>query len=289
MKQVPKSGKVSISLSDYGLLGVLVLTAVYGLVATLMMHQEVERVIILWLFAVGMAGATAWRRIKNHTFINPHDLILSWIFLICAFGALLLTAFFSNELALQISLLFLFGAFLARFANYPDVFKLLPAGAVLLILLPNADYFNSLMSYPLRLICSHITCFLLSASGMQISCDATVLTLGREEIAVTAACSGINQLEAMFFIGWLITMLVHKRLICRVSHWLLLLPLVILFNALRLIITLIIYSNWGEVALSDTVHSVLGYLMVIAVAVTFYLCSSLIPFAEKQQTGEDSK
>jgi exosortase/archaeosortase family protein len=84
-------------------------------------------------------------------------------------------------------------------------------------------------------------------------------------------------------------MLVHKRLICRVSHWLLLLPLVILFNALRLIITLIIYSNWGEVALSDTVHSVLGYLMVIAVAVTFYLCSSLIPFAEKQQTGEDSK
>ena len=289
MKQAQKSANISMSWSDYGLIGVLVVTSVYSLIAAFQMHQEVERVVILWLFAGGMAGATAWRMIKTHTFINPHDLILSWIFLICAAGTLFLTAFLSNELALQIALLLLFGACLARFANYPDVFKLLPAGVIFLLLLPNADYFNSLMSYPLRLICSYITYFVLSVFGMQVSCDATVLTMGHEEIAVTAACSGINQLEAMFFIGWIITMFVHKRLICRVSHWLLLLPLVILFNALRLIITLVIYSNWGEVALSDTVHSVLGYLMVIAVAVTFYLCSSLIPFTEKQQTGRDDK
>jgi exosortase/archaeosortase family protein len=124
---------------------------------------------------------------------------------------------------------------------------------------------------------------------MQISCDATILKIGSEEIAVTAACSGINQLEAMFLIGWILVMLSHKKLVCRVSHWLLLLPLVILFNSLRLIITMILYSSMGEYALTDTVHNALGYTMVIAVSVVFYSCKSLVPFSEAPPKNKEDK
>lgn len=275
--------------ADVGFILVLALTAVYGLNEALRMHQESESILTLWLLAAGMSAVTVRTRIRNKHTPPPPDLVLSWIFLLCAGGALFLTAFMSDEFAMQISLLLLMGACLARFADYQNVLKLLPAGVIFLLLLPNANYFNSLMSYPLRLICSYLTCFTLKLCAVEISCEATMLHLGTEKIAVTAACSGINQLEAMFFIGWVITMLVHKRLVCRIAHWLLLLPIVILLNSLRLTVTLLLYLGFGKAAFNDGVHIVLGYVMVFAVALVFWACRSLIPFSEKQELNKEKK
>ncbi|MDD5729118.1 MAG: exosortase/archaeosortase family protein [Victivallales bacterium] len=277
--KTPTAGKSL--LPDYGLTALLVFTAGGSLTAALRMHQSYETVTVLWLLAAGMSAATLWHHFKTGT-VNPPDTILSWLLLLSAGVTLLLSAFLNNPPVLQLGLLLLLAACLARFTAYQEVFKMLPALAIFLLLLPNADYFNSLMSYPLRLICSYLTCFTLKAFGLRVGCEATVLKFGNEEIAVTAACSGINQLEAMFLIGWIIVMLTHKRLACRVSHWLLLLPLVIVFNSLRLTITLLLYSTWGQAALSNNVHNILGYLMVFAVALVFYLCRRLIPFSEKQ-------
>ena len=283
------SGLKQMKTADSGLILVSVLTAVYGLYEALRMHQELESIITLWLLAAGIFAVTVRNRIKNTNIRGRQDVILSWIFLVFAGGALFLTAFANAMFAMQISLLLLMGACLARFTDYRTVFKLLPAGAIFFLLLPNADYFNSLMSYPLRLICSYLTCFTLKLCTVEISCDATMLHLGTEKIAVTAACSGINQLEAMFFIGWIITMLVHQRLVCRVAHWLLLLPIVILLNSLRLTITLLLYLGFGKAAFDDDVHIVLGYVMVFAVAFVFWACRSLIPFSENQELDEDTK
>ncbi len=274
------------TIENIGLITILVITAVYSLIASIQMHQEVESIIILWSLAVGMCALTVCHRIKIKTTIHPHDIILSWIFLLCAGSTLLLTAYINDSLAIQISLLLLMGACLARFANYSTVFKLLPAGVIFLLLLPNSAYLNSLISYPLRLICSHLTCFTLKLCAVDITCDATILRLGAEKIAVTTACSGIAQLEAMFLIAWIITVVVHKRLICRISHWLLLLPIVILLNSLRLTITLLLYLGFGEVAFNNTVHITLGYAMVAAVTIVFWTCRSLIPFSEKDEENK---
>ncbi|MDD5699346.1 MAG: archaeosortase/exosortase family protein [Victivallaceae bacterium] len=270
--------------ADFGFLAIPVLTAVYGLAEAWRTHQQPEAVITLWILAAGMSTVTVRHYFKTRPPARSRDIILSWIFLAAAGGTLLLTAFISDTLALRISLLLAAGACLARFVPYQVVFKLFPAGAIFLLWLPNSTYFDTVVSYPLRLIASNLTCFILRLCTVNVSCDATVLTLGPEKIAVTAACSGIAQLEAMFLIGWIITMLVHQRLICRISHWLLLLPIVILVNSLRLAATLLLYSAFGPVAFGNTVHSVLGYAMVIAVAALFWACRSLIPFSETGQT-----
>ena len=272
--------------SNFGLIAVLIITAAYSLIEPVRMHQEIESIITLWSLAAGMCVLTVWHRIKAKEVIQSRDISLSWIFIVCAGCALLLTAYISDSLAMRISLLLLMGACLARFANYQVVFKLLPAGVIFLLLLPNSAYLNSMLSYPLRLICSHLTCFILKICAVDISCDATVLRLGTEKIAVTAACSGIAQLEAMLLIGWLITIVVHKRLICQISHWLLLLPIVILLNSLRLTITLLLYLRFGEVVFNDTVHIILGYAMVILVTIVFWACRSLIPFSEKEEVSK---
>lgn len=275
-----------ITAQNFLLVAFLLLTAVYSLIEALRMHQKIESIIILWLLAAGICTVTVWHLVKTKASILNHDIILSWIFLISANGALLATAFMSDSLAMQISLFLIMAACLARFTNYQNVFKLLPSTAIFLLLIPNYDYFNSLLSYPLRLICSHLTCFTLKLFAVDVSCDATILELGSEKIAVTAACSGIAQLEAMFLIGWIITMFVQKRLICQILHWLLLFPIVILLNSLRLTITLLLYLGIGKAAFSETTHITLGYLMVIAVVLIFWACRSLVRFPAKGEVGK---
>ncbi len=272
-----------ITASNLCLIAVLFLTAAYSLFESLRMHQSIESIITLWLLAVGMSVVTIKHLPPKETSILRHDIILSWIFLICANGTLLATAYMNDSLAMQISIFLIMGACMARFTNYQNVFKLLPAGAIFLILLPNSTYFNSLISYPLRLICSYLTCWTLKLCAVDVSCDGTILQLGAEKIAVTSACSGIAQLEAMFLIGWIIVMLVQKRLICQILHWLLLLPIVILLNSLRLTITLLLYLGIGEAAFGETIHTTLGYVMVIAVVTVFWACRSLIRVQEKAE------
>jgi len=267
-----------INASSLWLTVVLSLTAAYSLFEALRMHQRIESIITLWLLAAGMSTVSIRHLVQKETAVLRHDIILSWIFLICANGALLATAYINDSLAMQIAIFLLMMACLARFTSYQNVFKLLPAGAIFLILLPNSAYFNSLISYPLRLICSYLTCWTLNICAVDISCSGTILQLGSEKIAVTSACSGIAQLEAMFLIGWIIAMLVQKRLVCQILHWLLLFPIVILVNSLRLTITLLLYLGIGEAAFSETLHVTFGYVMVIVVVTVFWACRSLVRF-----------
>ena len=282
----PADTHKKVTASNLWLTAILSLTAAYSLFESLQMHQSIESIITLWFLAAGMSVVTIRNLFKKETSILRHDVILSWTFLICANGALLATAYMNDSLAMQISIFLVIGACLARFTSYQNVFKLLPAGAIFLILLPNSTYFNSLISYPLRLICSCLTCWTLKICTVDVSCSGTILQLGAEKIAVTSACSGIAQLEAMFLIGWIIAMLVQKRLICQILHWLLLLPIVILLNSLRLTITLLLYLGIGEAAFGETLHTTLGYVMVIAVVAVFWACRSLIRFPEKTEVKE---
>lgn len=281
MKPITLNKKMTAS--NLWLAAILFLTAAYSLFESLQMHQGLESIITLWLLAAGMSVLTIRNLEKKKASVFRQDIILSWVFLICANGALLTTAYINDSLALQISIFLIMAACLARFTTYQTVLKLLPAGAIFLILLPNSTYFNSLISYPLRLICSYLTCLTLNTCTVDVSCSGTILQLGDEKIAVTTACSGIAQLEAMFLIGWIIAVLVQKRLVSQILHWLLLFPIVILLNSLRLTITLLLYLWIGEAAFSETLHVTFGYVMVIAVVAVFWGCRSLIKVSEKPE------
>ncbi len=141
----------------------------------------------------------------------------------------------------------------------------LTVGVLLLcVLAPKQEYLFWCLSYPLRLVCTTLTVSLLQLFGVVISHDLTVITIGDSQVAITAACSGIEQLEALLLIGWLLVMLLHKTFWMRLSHYLMLLPVIILTNTARLVVTLLLYLRFGNWAFNNTVHTMLGFGMVIA-------------------------
>ncbi len=133
---------------------------------------------------------------------------------------------------------------------------------VWIILVPNIEFIHHLISHPLRVIEAHATTWILSLFGYNTIAEGGDIVMENRRIAITAACSGIEQLEAMLLMGWLIAMRMQKNLWMGLSHFVIVLPVILFVNILRLMVTLLGVQWIGSVMLGDQVHITLGYIMV---------------------------
>ena len=63
----------------------------------------------------------------------------------------------------------------------------------------------------------------------------------------------------------------------RCAHYLFLIPSIILANAIRIIVTILLYKMIGETALNNTWHVGLGYAQVAVAVALFFLVGCLLP------------
>ena len=152
----------------------------------------------------------------------------------------------------------------------------LPLGIALLVL-PNQEYLLLAFSYPLRLISAIITVFCLKIFGLDISHHLTSIQIGTSEIAVTDACSGINQLAVMLLIGYVLVRRFHHSRPWQVVHYLFLLPAVIIANSLRLLASCLLYLRIGMPAFADPYHTWFGYAMVAATVIILWGIGFVFP------------
>lgn len=142
------------------------------------------------------------------------------------------------------------------------------------------------LSYPLRLMATFGAVAVLKAFGVAVTADRTLITLGSDGtgIAVTDACSGIEQLFALVLVGAAFAWIMQKRYALRLMHWACILPSVVIANALRLVVTVLLYNRFGEVILGDTWHHGLGYAQsVLALALLWMFGKAL------ELVGQDSE
>lgn len=138
----------------------------------------------------------------------------------------------------------------------------LPA-AILVLVVPCAAFLYLLLSFPLSRICTILTVGILRLFQVSCSFEQAIIYVGENRIAVTSACSGIELLEAMLLLGWLIVHFEQKSLLGRFLHFLTLLPAIVLANTLRLVVVILLSFSIGENAFEDPLHSILGYCVVL--------------------------
>jgi len=236
----------------------------------------------LWIFEGGKADSAAVMWFFAAALFAPyfstkfaHESYRSLSARVCGVCILLCSAVFSyfgyTNMALG-------AAFLAPVAFFGN-FKVTAYAAIPVFIwtaaLPNSQYLHFLISYPLRVLGAHISALTLGLAGFDAVASDTIVSLNGKEIAITAACSGIDQLESMLLLGWLVVLYAHKTLSARLLHFAMILPLIILFNSLRLAVTLAGAERFGDIFLSDAVHSGLGLAMVVCVIVSFMGLSKL--------------
>jgi exosortase len=230
---------------------------------------------VLWLLAAGMSlnAFICFRK----TWTAMPDRRTGWILLISATALIWAGILTGNKatIFLNLSLLTLMFSLTAWTAGTELLKKLLLPLTVFVIILPILNYLHYMLSYPMSVISASFTASFLKIFGVQISSDATIIVLSGEKISITTACSGIFQLEAMMLIGWLIVISAHRKPALRAAHFIMLFPIVIFTNTLRLAAVILLYMKFGDAAFSNALHTVTGLCMVVIAAWLMWFCRLL--------------
>lgn len=133
------------------------------------------------------------------------------------------------------------------------------------------------LSYPLRLMATFGAVAVLKLCGVAVTADRTLITLGSDGtgLAVTDACSGLEQLFALILIGGVLAWMMQKSLGFRLMHWACILPSLVIANTLRLVVTVLLYNRFGDVILGNTWHHALGYAQSTLTLVLLWLFGKL--------------
>ena len=140
------------------------------------------------------------------------------------------------------------------------------------VFMPYHEEFMLLLSYPLRLNATVLSAGMLKMFGVDVVYSGTSLALPGLNIAITDACSGINQLDAFILIAFIFVHLLHKKVLWKALHFAFIMPSIIIGNSLRIILTVLLYKLFGEGVFENTWHTVLGYSQIIFALLIFLHC-----------------
>lgn len=233
-----------------------------------------ESATIIWVWGVCLllkADKKVVSRKKLWDFMTPWLLLpLAWAAARCA---PVLPA------CLPLTLLFLAG--LAFYGDSRLMARCLPAVLMLFCLIPRIDAIHLILSSPLSKISAAITALFLNLSGFDCQVEGAILILSGQQIAITAACSGVDLLEAMLFLAWLISTGSQRTTLLRITHFMMVLPLIVSFNSLRLAIASLLSLRIGERAFHEPLHSIFGYGVIFSTALALYGLGLLIQTREE--------
>lgn len=207
---------------------------------------------------------------------NRPERPLAWMLLLTALAASL-GPLAAEPLPHQFLLLLFFGGAVVRIAGARRARHLLPAGAVLTLVLPFRAGIMLYISYPLRMISTVLSAGVLRCFDPRIRWSQTMILLPEINLAITDACSGIAQVEAMFLLSYLLVRREPLRRLWKVLHGLFLFPAIMLANALRIVLTAGVHHLIGEAVFDDAVHLALGCLQVLLTLAIFIAGGNLLP------------
>lgn len=210
----------------------------------------------------------------------------AWSMLIIAnILALLPTHTFPGSLSTAFAFVLLICAFVLYFSGtFTAVNSIMPA-LWCCVFMPYHEELMLLLSYPLRLSATALSALLLNLCGVKIVCSGTSLELSGLNIAITDACSGINQLDAFILIVFVAVQILHRKTGWKILHFAFIIPAIIVGNSLRIVLTVLLYILLGEMVLQNTWHTVLGYVQIV-IALLFFLAIGKIFIVSDSENKE---
>ncbi len=200
-----------------------------------------------------------------------------WCVLLLSLGLLYLGIRGDSEIGKSGALLLILAGIILFAGGWACAMRSLWPLAASLLLLPFQENWTLFCSYPLRLISTILSVSLFDLCGVEISSELTTIRLGKAEIAITDACSGISQLGVLLFFAYILSLTLRCRPGAKILWILFVLPIVILANTVRLIITIGLFLVIGEQAFANTLHILLGYFFVIFSILLLWWSRRLIP------------
>ncbi len=189
-----------------------------------------------------------------------------------------LPAFLRNSAILLILL-----GFSLRLNGVKPTLKFLPLFILAILILPFYEYLLLEISYPLRLVSTAVSTFILKLCTIHIDFDGTSMLWNGHVISITDACSGISLLGLLFFLEYLIVRSIKSQPWEKWCWSSLVILWIIIGNTLRLLVTFLLYRVAGECVFEHELHLALGCFFVVVTSLLIWF-SSFIFRLDKSDT-----
>ncbi|MGE4300053.1 MAG: exosortase/archaeosortase family protein [Victivallaceae bacterium] len=261
--------------------GVMVLSAAYGIWIGFAGNRGAwDSPVALALLTLLVGGYCLIHAAKRQTASNAAQLAAFMLLMPAAWvmsRGMITDSFWTRNAVLTI----IATAIVMRSVGLRGAIAFLPFLLMAFWIMPFQEAITLAISYPLRLSSTTVSVAALYLMGMDISCYLTSIYVGGTSIAITDACSGVDQLGVLLLLGFILVHRLKAGTGWKIVYFMLLLPIVVAANAIRLILTIVIYKVAGNVAFNSLVHISLGYVFVILSVVMLYYAGKLFSEAGK--------
>jgi len=183
-------------------------------------------------------------------------------------GAELFTSRFSLLALLAGMVLFLAGWKMLRSVSFPLGF--------LILMIPIPVIIYNQITFPLQLLASRFATFSLELMQVPVLREGNVLILPNYSLEVVEACSGIRSLMTLITLAIAYGYLVERRRWVRYTLPVLMVPIAIVSNAIRIMGTGFLTYHFGAKAAEGFFHEFSGWIIFLAALVLMFLCHLIL-------------
>jgi exosortase len=186
------------------------------------------------------------------------------LLLVGSLGAELFTSRLSLLVLLAGMILFLGGWKLLRAVSFPLCF--------LIFMIPLPTIIYNQITFPLQLIASRFATFWLELVHVPVLRDGNILQFSNYSLEVVEACSGIRSLMTLISLAVIYGYVLEPRLWVRIMLAVLMVPIAIVSNALRIMGAGMMAHRFGPAAAEGFLHEFSGWVIfLVALLLLFTL------------------
>ncbi len=145
----------------------------------------------------------------------------------------------------------------------------LPSIVFLFFMVPLPYRLESILAYPMQRVSTVASTFALQSLMIPATSEGNTIIVGNEKLEVARACSGLRILVGMSALAFGVLVLFPRPWVTKVLILLSILPVSLLANSARIVVTGLLYQvGWGEAA-KRLSHDMAGWFMIPLAAFLF--------------------
>jgi exosortase len=193
-------------------------------------------------------------------------------------GAELFTSRFSLLALLAGMILFLLGWNVLRAVSFPLGF--------LLLMIPIPVIIYNQITFPLQLLASRLASSFLELVGVPVFRNGNILMLSNYSLEVVEACSGIRSLMSLTALAIAYGYLTEPRRWVRYVLVVLMVPIAIATNAIRITVAGVLAHRFGPTAAEGFLHGFSGWVIFLAALLLMLVSHRILRHKGKGQKEE---
>src|SRR5262249_17993443 len=137
-----------------------------------------------------------------------------------------------------------------------------PAVAFLIFMFPLPSFLDTRLLAPLQKMATTASTYVLQTMGIPSYSEGNRIVIGEVQLGVVEACSGLRMLTIFIALSFAIVLVTDRPFWERVVIVLSSIPIAVVSNIVRIVVTAILYLTVGGEWVDEVFHDLDGYLMM---------------------------